>query len=186
MFFMGAIMTSQIIITDRHDGVWDRSIVAGVTSLEITITHLVLQASICIIQTAELLIVVYLIYQQEYLGSLWLMYLMVYLQGICGMAYGFWVSVISTDHSMANTVLTGIFLPMMMLSGLMWPTEGMPPALRIFSRCLPFTMAIESLRNVSKRGWSLDNFQVYSGMGVGFMWTVFFGVLSVYLIKKKR
>ncbi|KAI2474061.1 ABC transporter G family member 23-like [Diabrotica virgifera virgifera] len=186
MFFMGAIMTSQIIITDRHDGVWDRSIVAGVTSLEITITHLVLQASICIIQTAELLVVVYLIYQQEYSGSLWLMYVMVYLQGICGMAYGFWVSVISTDHSMANTVLTGIFLPMMMLSGLMWPTEGMPPALRIFSRCLPFTMAIESLRNVSKRGWSIDNFQVYSGMGVGFMWTVFFGVLSVYLIKKKR
>ncbi|XP_056637728.1 uncharacterized protein LOC130445863 [Diorhabda sublineata] len=186
MFFMGAIMTSQIIITDRHDGVWDRSIVAGVSSLEITITHLIIQASICIIQTGELLFVVFLIYRQEYFGSIWLIYFMVYLQGVCGMAYGFWISVISTDHSMANTVLTGIFLPMMMLSGLMWPTEGMPPSLRIFSRCLPFTMSIESLRNVSKRGWSIDNFQVINGMGVGLLWTIFFGILSVYLIKKSR
>ncbi|CAH1102725.1 unnamed protein product [Psylliodes chrysocephalus] len=186
MFFMGAMMTSQIIITDRHDGVWDRSIVAGVTSLEITITHMVLQASICIFQTLELLVVVYAIYQQEYVGSLWLMYLMIYLQGICGMSYGFWVSVISTDHSMANTVLTGIFLPMMMLSGLMWPTEGMPPFLRYFAKCLPFTMCIESLRNVSKKGWTIDNFQVFNGIGVGLLWTIFFGTLSVFLIKKKR
>lgn len=40
---MGGIMTSQIIISDRHDGVWDRSIVAGVTALEITLTHFALQ-----------------------------------------------------------------------------------------------------------------------------------------------
>ncbi|CAG9862958.1 unnamed protein product [Phyllotreta striolata] len=186
MFFMGAMMTSQIIITDRHDGVWDRSIVAGVTSMEITITHLVLQATICIFQTLELLIVVFAVYQQEYLGSLWLIYLMIYLQGICGMSYGFWVSVISTDHSMANTVLTGIFLPMMMLSGLMWPTEGMPPFLRYFAKCLPFTLSIESLRNVTKKGWSIDHLQVANGIGVGLIWTIFFGTLSVYLIKKKR
>ncbi|XP_074031882.1 uncharacterized protein [Leptinotarsa decemlineata] len=186
MFFMGAIMTSQIIITDRHDGVWDRSIVAGVTSIEITLTHLVLQATIIVVQTLELVLIVYVIFQQEYLGSMWLIYFMVYMQGVCGMAYGFWVSVISTDHSMANTVLTGIFLPMMMLSGLMWPTEGMPMGLRIFSRCLPFTMAIESLRNVTKKGWSITHFEVYDGIGVGLFWTLFFGILSVYLIKKKR
>ncbi|KAG5872759.1 hypothetical protein JTB14_030154 [Gonioctena quinquepunctata] len=186
MFFMGAIMTSQIIITDRHDGVWDRSIVAGVTSIEITITHLLLQASIAVIQTFEMLVVVFAIYQQEYSGSLALIYFMVYMQGICGMAYGFWVSVISTDHSMANTVLTGIFLPMMMLSGLMWPTEGMPVGLRIFARCLPFTLAIESLRNVTKKGWPITRFEVYDGIGVGLLWTLFFGILSVFLIKKKR
>ncbi|CAG9819085.1 unnamed protein product [Phaedon cochleariae] len=186
MFFMGAMMTSQIIIMDRHEGVWDRSIVAGVTSMEITVTHLMLQASIAIFQTVEMLIVVFAIYQQTYSGSILLIYLMVYLQGICGMCYGFWVSVISTDHSMANIIVTGAFLPMMMLSGMMWPTEGMPFALRMVAKCLPFTVAIESLRNVTKKGWSLDNFEVYDGLAISVLWAIFFGSLSLYLVKKKR
>ncbi|KAJ8920069.1 hypothetical protein NQ315_011723 [Exocentrus adspersus] len=186
IFFMGAMMTSQIIITDRHDGVWDRSIVAGVTSLEITVTHFILQASVLIIQVIEMLIVVYAVIKQDYAGYMWLMYFIVYLQGLCGMSYGFWVSVISVNHSMANTVLTGIFLPMMMLSGLMWPTEGMPPLLRFFAKCLPFTLSIESLRNVSKKGWNIFHSQVLHGIGVGMFWLIFFGVVSVYLIKTKR
>ncbi|XP_018577430.1 ABC transporter G family member 23 isoform X2 [Anoplophora glabripennis] len=186
IFFMGAIMTSQIIITDRHDGVWDRSIVAGVTSLEITLTHFILQASILVIQVFEMLIVVYAIVQQNYVGYMWLIYFIVFLQGLCGMSYGFWVSVISVNHSMANTVLTGIFLPMMMLSGLMWPTEGMPPVLRILAKCLPFTLSIESLRNVANKGWNISHLQVLHGIGVGAFWLIFFGVVSVYLIKNKR
>lgn len=88
IFFMGAIMTSQIIITDRHDGVWDRSIVAGVTSLEITITHFVLQACVLLVQVLEMLIMVYAVARQDYVGYMWLIYFIVYLQGLCGMSYG--------------------------------------------------------------------------------------------------
>lgn len=68
----------------------------------------------------------------------------------------------------------------------MWPTEGMPRALAIFSKCLPFTLAIESLRNVSKKGWNVDNLEVFDGIGVTILWTLFFGIVSVYLIKSKR
>lgn len=99
---------------------------------------------------------------------------------------GFLVSVVSTNHTMANIVLTGIFLPMMMLSGIMWPTEGMPVVLRFFARCLPFTICIESFRNVAIKGWGLSNLRVLDGVGITVAWTVFFAVLSVYLIKAKR
>lgn len=90
---MGAIMTSQIIITDRHDGVWDRSIVAGVTSIEITLTHLALQACIAVIQALEALFIVYIVYNQDYVGNMFLIYFIVYLEGICGMAYGKYFSI---------------------------------------------------------------------------------------------
>lgn len=96
------------------------------------------------------------------------------------------MSVVSVNHTMANIILTGIFLPMMMLSGLMWPTEGMPFALRVFSKCLPFTICIESFRNVAIKGWGLDNIRVIEGVAVPLAWTIFFGILSVYLIKAKR
>lgn len=186
LFFMGAMMTSQIIITDRREGVWDRSIVAGVTSLEITLTHFILQASIMVIQSLEVLAMVFFVYQHTFVGNGFLIFFIAYLNGICGMAYGFWVSVICGDHSQANISVSGGFLPMMLLCGLIWPTEAMPTGLRIFAKCLPFTLSIESMRNVIKKGWSISHLYVLHGIGVCGFWILFLGVISVWLIKLKR
>ncbi|XP_066145077.1 ABC transporter G family member 23-like [Euwallacea fornicatus] len=186
LFFMGAMMTSQIIITDRKDGIWDRSVVAGITSLEITLTHFILQACIMVVQASEVLILIFAIYKYPIEGSPWLIFFIAYLAGICGMVYGFWVSVICEDHSAANISVSGGFLPMMVLCGLVWPTEAMPITLRIFAKCLPFTLAIESLRNVLKKGWPLGDFYVMHGIGVLLGWILLLGMISVWLIKLKR
>ncbi|XP_050310195.1 ABC transporter G family member 23-like isoform X2 [Anthonomus grandis grandis] len=186
LFFMGSMMTSQIIITDRKEGVWDRSIVAGVTSLEITLTHFILQALIMVVQSAEVLVMVFWCYQYSFVGNFGVITFLTYLSGICGMAYGFWVSVICEDHSQANISVSGGFLPMMLLCGLIWPTEAMPLGLRIFAKCLPFTLAIESLRNVIKKGWPVWDPQVLHGMGVLVIWIFMLGLISVWLMKLKR
>ncbi|KAL1498317.1 hypothetical protein ABEB36_009133 [Hypothenemus hampei] len=186
LFFMGSMMTSQIIITDRKEGVWDRSIVAGVTSLEITITHFILQAAIMLLQSSEVLLFIFGVYGYPYVGDFLTMFLIAYLGGICGMVYGFWVSVICEDHSQANISVTGGFLPMMLLCGLIWPLEAMPIGLRIFSKCLPFTLAIVSLRNVMKKGWPIWDLQVCHGIGSLIGWIFIIGICSVWLIKLKR
>ncbi|XP_030754576.1 ABC transporter G family member 23-like [Sitophilus oryzae] len=186
LFFMGSTMTSQIIITDRREGVWDRSIVAGVTSLEITLTHFLLQAGVMFVQTIEVLVMIFGLYQYPFIGNWILIIFMAYWVGICGMAYGFWVSVICEDHSQANISVSGGFLPMMLLCGLIWPTQAMPIGLRIFAKCLPFTLIIESMRNVIKKGWPLWDVQVLQGIGVCTFWIIFFGVISIWMVKLKR
>lgn len=85
---MGAILTSQIIITDRCEGVWDRSIVAGVSSIEITLTHFALQACIVVLHTVELLVLTFNIFKMDYNGEMWVMGIILYIQGLCGMSYG--------------------------------------------------------------------------------------------------
>lgn len=104
---------------------------------------------------------------------------------------------------MANILTTGTFVPMIIICGnindkltekyyklnflgMVWPLEGMSYFLRVLSRCLPFTVAIESVRNVMKKGWKITHFRVYDGIGMGILWTLIFGFLSVYLIRKKR
>lgn len=72
------------------------------------------------------------------------------------------------------------------VKGLVWPVEGMPIGLRFIARCLPFTIAIESLRNVIKKGWTLSHLEVLNGIGVEVVWIVFFGIISVLQIKAKR
>ncbi|KRT81367.1 hypothetical protein AMK59_5794, partial [Oryctes borbonicus] len=127
MFFMGTIMTSTIIITDRLEGVWDRSIVAGVSSFEILLTHFATQILIIILQVIEIMVLTFVIYRTEYVGSLALITCLLALEGLCGMCFGFWVSVISDNHNMANIVTTGSFYPMILLCGLVWPVEAQPP-----------------------------------------------------------
>lgn len=85
---MGATNTSSVIITDRLEGVWDRSIVAGVSSLEILLTHFVTQFALVIVQTAIVVVLTFAIYQTEYLGNFGTIILLILLQGGCGMAFG--------------------------------------------------------------------------------------------------
>lgn len=88
MFFLGTTITSTIIITDRLEGVWDRSIVAGVTSLEILITHFLLQMFVIFLQMIEVVVITFGFYGMEYLGSIFAIVIIVALQGLCGMSYG--------------------------------------------------------------------------------------------------
>lgn len=115
--FMGALMTALIIITERFEGIWDRSIVAGVTSFEVIITHFVLQAAICFIQSLEVLAIAFFVFQMEYKGYLFIIWLFIYVQAIAGMSYGFWISSVSVNYSMANIIATGSFMPMILICG---------------------------------------------------------------------
>lgn len=85
---MGTTMTSTIIISDRKEGVWDRSIVAGVTSLEIMFTHFITQFILMVLQVAEIMVITFAIYNTTNEGSLSTLVFMIILEGLCGMSYG--------------------------------------------------------------------------------------------------
>ncbi|KAK9873202.1 hypothetical protein WA026_021435 [Henosepilachna vigintioctopunctata] len=185
-FFSGTLLTSQIILTDRLEGIWDRSTVGGVTSIEITITHFILQFCVVIIQNFEIFLLAFWYYGLTSVGSFVILYFMVILQGIVGMACGFWISVVSNNHSMANIVATGTFYPMILLCGVLWPLEGQPEFLRIFSKCLPFTIPTQAFRNVFMKGWGIDHMEVINGVGIALVWFILLLSLSVYRLKNTQ
>lgn len=186
MFFLGATLTSTIIVTDRQEGVWDRSIVAGVTSLEIVVTHFATQFCLVVLQTCELIVLTFVIYDKDFEGDMWLIFLFTLFQGVVGMVFGFWISVVSDNHTAANIVCTGMFYPMIVLCGLVWPLEAQPDGLRHFSKCLPFTLPIVSLRQVIKKGYGMDEWQVLDGLGITVLWILILSVISVLAIKASR
>lgn len=87
---------------------------------------------------------------------------------------------------MANIVASGSFYPMILLGGLVWPIEGMPIGLQWISKCLPFTIAITSFRNVMSKGMTLKNLEVMNGVGVALIWIIGFGIISIYSLKNKQ
>lgn len=72
------------------------------------------------------------------------------------------------------------FLPLLVISGICWPVEGMPVYLRNVAYVMPLTYAIESVRCIFSRGWGVEQSNVYAGIIVSFAWI--FGFMALCLI----
>ncbi|XP_063988689.1 ABC transporter G family member 20-like [Diachasmimorpha longicaudata] len=176
IFFLSTAVSSSVIISDRHEGIWNRSLVQGVTTAEILTAHLITQFMIIVIQVSVTMIISFLQYKLECSGSMLTVIVMILFMGVCGMCYGFLVSVLCTSHTMANYITTGSFYPVILLCGCIWPVEGMPTVLRWLSLVLPTTVPGIALRNVLDKGYRIDDIQVFQGFLVILGWT---GVLVI-------
>ena len=185
IFIQATSICSSVIVTDRHSGVWDRILVQGVTTAEILITHLISQVTVIVVQVAAALCFYFLIFGVECKGSMTTVVWMTLLEGICGMNYGFMISVVCASHTLANYVSVGSFYPLILLCGFIWPVEGMPWLLRWISLILPLTMPGISLRAVMEKGSSIVDPEVYSGFLVVLAWIVSFVAFCLYQLKSK-
>lgn len=185
LFILATSICSSIIITDRHSGVWDRSLVQGVTTSEILVTHLISQITVIIIQVSTALCICFLHFDVECKGSMTAVIWLTMLEGICGMTYGFLISVMFTSHTLVNYASVGSFYPLILLCGIIWPIEGMPKILRWFSLGLPLTIPGISLRGILQKGSTVNEPEVYTGFLVVTVWIVSLVSICLYQLKVK-
>ena len=93
---------------------------------------------------------------------------------------GLVVSTLCDEETSAIHLSLGSFYPNLLLSGVLWPMEGMPVYLRYVSYFLPQTYAVESLRNIFGRGWGIERPEVYWGILISCAWI--FALLAFSLI----
>lgn len=108
----------------------DRSWVAGVTPTEILFSHVVTQFVVMCGQTALVLIFMIIVFGVTNNGDIVLVITLTILQGLCGMCFGFVISAICELERNAIQLALGSFYPTLLLSGVIWPIEGMPMYLR--------------------------------------------------------
>ncbi|XP_072155467.1 ABC transporter G family member 20 isoform X2 [Bemisia tabaci] len=186
VFFLAVALTSSALIIERMEGLLDRSWVAGVTPLEILFSHVITQFVVMVGQTALVLIFMIAVFGVECKGNLVLVVILTILQGLCGMCFGFVISAICELERNAIQLALGSFYPTLLLSGVIWPVEGMPIILRYISLCLPLTMATTSLRSILTRGWNLLEPDVYMGFISTITWIILFLSVSMAVLKFKR
>lgn len=186
VYFIAVALTAAVFINERKQGLLDRSLVAGVTTTEIMIAHLVNQFTVLMGQTALVFIFMILVFQIPCVGSLSLAIFITLLQGMCGMSYGFVVSSLCDQETSAIHLSLGSFYPNLLLSGVLWPMEGMPIYLRYISYVLPQTYAVESLRNIFARGWGIEREEVYWGVVISFAWIFALISVSLFIIRVRK
>lgn len=111
-------------------GLLDRSWVAGVTPFEILFSHVVTQFVVMCGQTALVLIFMILVFEVTCNGDIVGVIILTLLQGMCGMCFGFVISAICELERNAIQLALGSFYPTLLLSGVIWPIEGMPVVLK--------------------------------------------------------
>lgn len=153
---------------------------------EILFSHVVTQFVVMCGQTALVLIFMILVFGVQCKGDIGWVIVLTILQGLCGMCFGFVISAICELERNAIQLALGSFYPTLLLSGVIWPIEGMPTVLRYVSTFLPLTLATTSLRAMLTRGWSIAEPAVYYGFLATVIWIVAFLTISMLVLKFKR
>ncbi|CAG2053672.1 unnamed protein product [Timema podura] len=215
IFFLGVALTVGTLIYERREGLLDRTIVAGVTPLEIMVSHVITQFVLMSVQSVLLLTFTIYVFRVECEGSMFWVAALTVLQGMSGMCFGFAISTfceiestafqmamgsfypalllsgfaISTFCEIESTAFQmamGSFYPALLLSGTIWPLEGMHVALQYFSKCLPLTLPTTALRCLMARGWSIWESDIYLGFVACIIWILLFVALSILVMKIKK
>lgn len=178
IYFLAVALTGESFISERASGLLDRSWVAGVQPSEILSSHIVAQFLVMLVQTFITLAVIIWGFKIPCKGPVgWLAFLTV-LQGLAGMCFGFLISALCDSQAVAMQLSIGSFYPNLLLSGILWPLEGMPYTLRIIAKFLPNTLACTAMRNIMLRGWDIDQQDVWLGVVATSIWIVIFFLLS--------
>jgi len=86
--FLASLTSGLAFIIEKNDGMLLRGRVAGVTHVEIMISHLCIHFVVVLIQSIFAFLVMFLIFNIPGLGSIPLAYAIVVLNGVTGMSLG--------------------------------------------------------------------------------------------------
>lgn len=173
-------------IYERKEGFWNRTLLAGVTTKELMIAQLIVFIIILAIQLIEVVSLLLLIFDTGNHGSYFTVALMIALLGCSGIFFGLWCSCVCTEFIEANLLLTGISQPMIVVSSMFWPLEGMPYGIRMLSYLTPATLPSISVRNIIEKGYSITHPTVLLGFLVLIVWVLVAAFLGFRTLEKKK
>ncbi|KAF2878619.1 hypothetical protein ILUMI_27552 [Ignelater luminosus] len=186
IFFLAVALTSGAMLIERNEGSLERSLVIGISGVELLTSHVICQFIVMVGQSIMVIVCAFAIFDNTIKGPLYLVIILTLLTGFCGMCFGFVVSCVCDTERTATYMAMGSFLPIVMLCGIIWPIEAMDQLLQLFSFFLPLTKATESLRSILQRGWGISTFTVYMGFISISVWIIIFLSISLLLLKFKK
>ncbi|XP_039308144.1 uncharacterized protein LOC120358325 [Solenopsis invicta] len=116
IFYLSVTISTDLILADRSDGLWNRSAVQGVRTEEILLSHILYQSLNALIDTILLILIFFVLLSTDYNGSIFLIFFVVFLSGFCGLILGLFNSVWSKNHAVAHFFSAGSFLLLLMVS----------------------------------------------------------------------
>jgi ABC-2 type transport system permease protein len=167
------MFTSAALVRERERGNLELLITTPVRSSEIMIGKIVPYIFVGLIQVAIILGLGHLIFDVPINGRLDQLVLGVFAFISASLTLGLLVSTVAKTQLQAMQLTVFLLIPSILLSGFMFPYEGMPVAAQWIAEALPATHFIRMVRAIVLRGATLGDLQP------DFWWLIGFTVLGV-------
>ena len=149
------IFTGMAIVRERERGNMELLIATPLSPLELTIGKVLPYIGIGVIQVTLILILGVLVFHVPVRGSLLDVYLASLTYIAATLALGIFISTMAKTQFQAMQMAFFLFLPQILLSGFMFPYDGMPRVAQWIAEIFPLTHFLRLIRGIMLRGAGL-------------------------------
>jgi ABC-2 type transport system permease protein len=150
-------LSSMAIVREREIGTLEQLNVTPLGRLELIIGKLLPYGVIGLIDVLIVLVVIVFWFEVPLRGSFWLLFGMSVIYLLTTLGLGLFISTISHTQQQAMMTSTFFFLiPMMYLSGFVFPIENMPAAIQPITYLIPLRYFVVILRGIFLKGVGLE------------------------------
>lgn len=85
---MAVALTAGAMLLERNEGILERSLVNGITGMEVLFAHVITQLTVMMGQATLVILFGFTIFHLTHHGSWVLLFAITFLAGLCGMCFG--------------------------------------------------------------------------------------------------
>ncbi len=146
------MFTSVAIVRERERGNMELLIATPISRAELMIGKVLPYGLIGLVQTSLILLLGVVLFSVPIRGSLLDVYIAALLLILANLAMGLLISTRAQSQFQAMQMTFFVFLPSILLSGFMFPFDGMPKAAQWLAEILPLTHFLRLIRGIMLRG----------------------------------
>lgn len=148
-----AMMTSVAIVREKERGTMEVLLVSPLRPLVLILAKAVPYCALSGLNLITILLLSYYVLGVPIVGSLWLLMLLSFVFILVCLALGLMISTLVRTQ-VAAMIISGMVLmmPTIILSGMIFPIESMPPLLQWISHIIPTRWYIQAVRGVMIQG----------------------------------
>jgi len=154
------MLTSMGIARERERGTLEQLIVSPVRNIELMIGKILPYLVAGYAQMSLILLAAHWLFDVPLVGSLVLLYALAFVFIAANLALGLFFSTLAQSQQQAMQMSFFFFLPNILLSGFMFPFEGMPEPAQWLSQALPLTHFLRIVRGIVLKGSGLADVSV--------------------------
>ena len=178
LMLVSAMMTSISITREKELGTMEILLVSPIKPFQVIIGKVFPYIFLSIINAAVILLLGYFVFEMPIEGSLFLLAIESILFIICALTLGILISTLSNSQQTAMMIsLFGLMLPVILLSGFIFPISSMPLPLQVISNIIPAKWFIIIIKAIMLKGSGIALIWKETLILVGM--TILFTVISI-------
>jgi ABC-type multidrug transport system permease subunit len=176
------VMTSLAITREREMGTMENLLAMPVRPVEVMLGKIIPYVGLAYVQTALILAVSVVVFDVPVRGSIPLLLVALGIFIACNLAMGFAFSTMAQTQMQAQQLAQFGLLPSMMLSGFMFPFQGMPVWARWIGEAVPLTHTLRICRGMLLKGNGLA--EIWPDLWPMLVFALVVGTIAVSLYRE--